>query len=398
MDGSAYAQPLPRTEEGNGRNHERALEERSRGLRLASVGGIPLRIDTSWLVIFLLVAWAAATYFPRIVPGVTVPVALVMGIVASLVLFASIVVHELSHSLVARALGYEVHSITLFVFGGVSEIGGEPRTARDEAAISIVGPLSSFALAGALEGARIALSPPPAPAAVLDYLAMANMAVAVFNMFPGFPLDGGRVLRATFRALGDGLLRATRKASLVGQGLGFGLMGLGALSFLLGGGLGGIWLALVGWFLRNSADASYRQLAFRSRIEHLRASDAAEHVVPLDPDDDVELALLGRGLLGSDLTRYPVVRDGRLVGMLDTAALRAVPRAQWTAVRVSALEPRIEASVLPGASLLEALERMLGERRHEIAVADEQGSFVGMIRFDDVARLARAERAAPAPV
>jgi Zn-dependent protease len=370
------------------RRGDRPSGGRGRGIPLGSLAGIPFRIDASWIVIFLLVAWSAATWFPQAIGVPIAPVpALALGALASLALFGSIVLHELSHSLVARMLGYEVHSITLFIFGGVSEISGEPRSARDEAAIAIVGPLTSLAIAGLALGAAN-LTENPAAHAFLRYLLTANVALAVFNMFPGFPLDGGRVLRAAFRAAGDTFLGATRKAAFSGRALGLVLMAFGISSFIFGGGLGGAWLALIGWFLRSSADLSLRQATFRARADDLHVSDAAERVLPLAPEDTARTALLGHGLLAGPFERYPVVRAGQLLGMVEARDLRALPRERWDEVKVGELV-RPELAIDSGASLLDAIDRLASSRRREIPVADVHGVYEGVLRVDSVARLAQ---------
>jgi len=360
------------------------------GRKLVSIGGIPIRIDSSWILIFLVVAWSAAAYFPRTIEGGMEPEhALLLGLVASLVLFASILAHELSHSLVARALGYRVRSITLFIFGGVSEIEEEPRSARDEGMIALVGPLMSVAIALAFQGAALVTRPGGAGHALVRYLAATNFAIAIFNLFPGFPLDGGRVLRAIFRGLGDDLVESTRKASIFGRAIGFALIGLGIASFAFGGVLSGVWLALIGWFLKGSADASYAQVAFKATIEDLAVGEAAERLVPLSPEATVRSALLDHGLLAGGFERYPVAREGLLVGTVHVGALRAIPRARWDEVRVGELlDGQPEVVVSSEASLFEALERMVKAGRSEVPVVDGTGAYRGVLRLDDVTRLA----------
>lgn len=370
----------------------RALHARTPGgLTLGTVRGISLRIDSSWLLIFFVVAWSAAAYFPRALPGQVTPGAsMVFGLIASAVLFASIVAHELSHSLVARALGYEVRAITLFIFGGVSEIEGEPRTAAHEGAIAIAGPILSLVVAGGLRAACLLLEPSTITYALLAYISAANFAIAVFNLLPGFPLDGGRVLRAIFRAVGDSLVVATRKAALAGRVLGFAFMALGLVTFLLGGWMGGAWMGLIGWFLKTSADSGYRQVAFRAQAEGLRVGEVAERLVPLAPDASVLSALRQHGLYAGANARYPVAEGGRLLGMVSTERLRAVPRERWAEVRVGELlDEGPSAAVAPDETLLHALDVMSTTDRTEVAVADHDGGYWGVLRLDDVARIAR---------
>jgi Zn-dependent protease/CBS domain-containing protein len=343
----------------------RALRAPMPGLTVASFRGIALRIDRSWVIIFVLVAWSAAAYFPRALPGLVEPAAaIVWGLLASCVLFLSILAHELSHSLVARALGYEVRAITLFVFGGVSEISGEPKNARDEGAIALAGPALSFAIAGVLHVFGALLPEANVLRALVSYLAAANFAIAVFNLLPGFPLDGGRALRALFRALGDSLVKATRKAAFAGRLLG---------------------LALIGWFLKSSADAGYRQVAMRAQLEDLHVGEVAERLVPLAPDASVLSALRDHGLYAGSNARYPVAEGGRLLGMVAAERLRAIPRDRWAEVRVGELlDEGPSAAVTPDATVLEALDVMGRNERQEIAVADERGDYWGVLRLDRI--------------
>jgi Zn-dependent protease/CBS domain-containing protein len=372
-----------------------AWRSRAPELTLFSVGRIPLRVDSSWLLIFFVVAWSAAAYFPRVVPGQLNPgAALALGLVASLFLFASILAHELSHSLVARALGYQVRSITLFIFGGVSEIEGEPRTARDEGAIALAGPLLSFVLAGLFELPAVLSAPSGVGHAFFAYLAAANVAIAIFNLFPGFPLDGGRVLRAAFRWFGLTLVDATRLVTLAGRLLGLAMIGLGAGLIFLGGFLPGIWLGLIGWFIKSSADASYEEVAFRAQAEEVHVGEVAERLVPLSPGTSVARALLEHGLQGYGSGLYPVVDSGRLTGVVSVEALRALPRERWSGTTVGELlDARGPvASIGPGTTLLEALEVMTKAGSSELPVTTENGLYLGILRLDDVARLAQLVR------
>ena len=190
-------------------------------IRVFSVAGIPIRIHASWLVVYALITWTLAVgYFPRVLPEVSTLGAWLSGLVAALLLFVSVLLHELSHSFVARAQGLEVRGITLHVFGGVSQLEGEPRNPRTELLVAGVGPLASFAIAGVLWAVRASgLVPAGPPEAIVSYLAVVNVALGVFNLVPGFPLDGGRLLRAAvWRWTGD-LGRATYAASRVGTGV-----------------------------------------------------------------------------------------------------------------------------------------------------------------------------------
>jgi Zn-dependent protease len=359
------------------------------GWVVGRIGGIPLRIDASWILIFFLVAWSAASWFPRAV-SVEPLTAAALAVIAAILLFASIVLHELAHALTARSLGYEVDGITLFVFGGVSEIEGEPTSGRDELLIAGVGPATSLAISGVLWVAVRALGGLSPLSALCHYLSVANLALAVFNVLPGFPLDGGRLLRASLRLAGRSMIEATRGAAAVGRAMGLGLVLLGVSAFVVGLGLSGIWLALIGWFLARSAEASLEQTLFRARLELLTAADVASRVAPLDPDESIGEALASHGLLGGVPDRYPVARGGRLLGTVDTRALLRIPRERWPLERVGSFVGRDDGGVARAAArLTDVLDDMTRLRRPTVAVEADDGSYVGVVRLEDVAQLAR---------
>lgn len=245
----------------------------SGAVTLFHVWGIPVRVEASWLVIFGLIAWSLSVgYFPRVLPDVPAATYWVSGLVAALLLFVSVFLHELSHSLVARRQGLAVSAITLHIFGGVSQLEAEPDRPGDEFVMAIVGPLTSFVLAGlAAAGAALA-GGAPILAAVLRYLALVNGVVGVFNLVPGFPLDGGRVLRAALWRIRGDHRWATRKASQAGSAVAFGLIALGIVRALSGQFLGGLWFVLIGLFLRRAAEGSYQQLVVRRALDPLTAS------------------------------------------------------------------------------------------------------------------------------
>ena len=226
--------------------------------------GIPLKIDTSWFFVAAFVAWSLGSgYFPARYPGFPSAVYWAMGAAAALLLFACVLLHELGHSLMATGHGIPVARVTLFMFGGVAEIAGDPRRPSVELKITLAGPVVSGLIAGGCFAASAAMplhNPQQLVAvAILRYLAMINTGLLLFNLLPGFPLDGGRVLRAVLWAWTGNLRQATRIASLIGVGLGLGLLGLGMWGLVTGHWGGGVWYILLGFFLRDSALASYRR-------------------------------------------------------------------------------------------------------------------------------------------
>lgn len=231
-------------------------------MTIGRIFGIRVRVDPSWLVIFFLILWTFAFgVFPRRHPDLSMAAHVAMGVAGTALFFGSILVHELAHSLVSKARGIPVPAITLFIFGGMSHTEREAETPFDEFLIAVVGPLSSFLLAGAFWGVAALggqTGGAGAVSGVAGYLAAVNLVLAIFNLVPGFPLDGGRIFRAAaWKWTGD-MTRATRMAATGGRIVGFLLIGLGILEIVLGALAGGLWLIFIGWFLRQAAEASYR--------------------------------------------------------------------------------------------------------------------------------------------
>ena len=227
--------------------------------------GIPIRLDAGWFVIVALMSWSLALrYFPGSTPGLPPLVYWGMGIVAALLLFACVLLHELGHSLVARSYGIPVACVTLFIFGGVAQITENPKRPSVELQVALAGPLVSVLIAASCLWGAARLSVQTLPqlivAAIIRYLGTINIGLALFNLLPAFPLDGGRVLRATLWAWTGSVRQATRVASLIGSWFGLGLLVLGVWMISKGGWVGGPWYLFLGWFLRNTALASYRRV------------------------------------------------------------------------------------------------------------------------------------------
>jgi len=369
-----------------------------RGLQIFSVAGIPISVDASWLVIFFLVAWSAAGLFRIWLPGLPALPSYLLGGLAALLLFVSVLLHELSHSLVARLKGLEVRGITLFIFGGVSRMAQEPANPTDEIHIAGAGPLASFLLAGGCLGLYLGTMPlgRDALSAVLLYLCLVNTALGVFNLVPAFPLDGGRVLRAWFWNNSRSLTRATISAARVGRVLAFMLMAMGVFLALTTGSFGGLWWVLIGLFLQRAAGVSARRALMEERLGGRRVREimtAAGEV--LAPDRPLNLAVKEQ-LEPHAGGALPVVREERVVGLLGRGDLQRYPRARWPYLAVAdAMTPLAEAGfAMPDEPVLHALERMLALGGECLVVVDAGARLLGMVSRQDLMDLLRG-RAAP---
>jgi Zn-dependent protease/CBS domain-containing protein len=360
------------------------------GFRLGKILGFEISVDFSWFVIFFLVLWSFSMgLFPAAVPGHTTVAYLVAGVISALLLFASLLAHELSHSVVARAKGIPVEGITLFIFGGIARTRMEASSPGDEFQIAGVGPLSSFFIAlgfGALWylGARLGM--PPITLVAAQYLGFLNLILAIFNLLPGFPLDGGRLFRAMLWKLTGDLTRATRIATTAGQWFGFALVALGLLRAFQGFVLGGLWLVFIGWFLRNAAAMSYRQHLVQSMLEGVTARQAmtpAPQTVPAH----VSLAeLMDEFFMRQRHLAYPVLDGDRPVGIITLRQVRDVPREDWNQRSASdVMEPADERlTVGLDDAMTHVIEKLQASPVRRVLVLDD-GHLEGILTANDVA-------------
>ncbi|MDH7481261.1 MAG: site-2 protease family protein [Armatimonadota bacterium] len=363
-------------------------------IKLGRLLGVPISIDISWFVIFALIVYTLAEYyFPRASPEFTKAMNWLAGLIAALLLFASVLLHELMHSYVAKKNGIEIGGITLFIFGGVSKLKDEPQTPASELAMALAGPATSFFLAGAfwllaLLGGQPLLG--DIGVRIVEYLAVINLFLGIFNMLPGFPLDGGRVLRAILWAGLDSLDKATRYASSVGQGLGYLFIIGGFWIMLFGGLLSGLWLVFIGWFLSNAAQQSYQQLVIRRALSgvdvHRVMTQDFPHINPNMPLDE----FVHDYLLRYDYQAYPVTEDDNLIGVVGVGEVRHVPREQWhvTPVRAVAKQPDDEKKINENDDAFDALMHMAeGHVRRLLVMSD--GKLKGMVTQDSIVDLLR---------
>ncbi|MGD8353730.1 MAG: site-2 protease family protein, partial [Pseudomonadota bacterium] len=303
-------------------------------------------VDPSWIIIFLFLTWGlSGGYLPAAVPGQDPKLYWIFGIMASLCLFLSVTLHELGHSLVARARGMEVNRIVLFIFGGASQLEDEPEKPGTEFLMAVVGPIVSFILSGVFWTIRSTFWAPDEKnltAAFFAYLALINLVLGIFNLLPGFPLDGGRVLRSILWSRWNDQIRATRVASQVGSGFGIALMILGGLQILGGNPVGGFWYLLIGFFLRNAALSSFQQLTVKRVLEGKRVRDLmTANPVSVSPDLSLE-ELVSDYILQYHHAAYPVMDGKSLRGMIHKEKIKEVPRDQWSGRSVESLMTPLE--------------------------------------------------------
>ncbi|MGQ0549701.1 MAG: site-2 protease family protein [Armatimonadota bacterium] len=358
-------------------------------LRVARILGIPIEIHASWLVVFILIAWSLATgYFPQLGPQLGTPTLIALGVSAAALFFAALLLHELAHAFVAIRGGLPVRSITLFIFGGVAQMTREPRKAGAEFRMAIAGPLTSVAI-GLLFGAlawiadRAAL--PLAIRLLFQYLTFINIAVAVFNMLPAFPLDGGRVFRSVLWYFTGNLFRATKIASLVGEIFAYLLMGLGLFRALSGSTVGGLWTLFIGWFLLQAAQSGYRQVQIRRALRGVEARDVMRERVSAVPGNITLAEFVHGHLMRSRDSEFCVADDGHLRGLVSIDDVKRVPRERWDAVTVEEVMNHEDAcpTVRASQSAYEALMLLGSENVSQVAVRDG-ARLVGTITRQDL--------------
>ena len=357
-------------------------------IRLGSIRGIEIGVHYNWLLIFFLVAWSLAMgYFPQSYPGWTQLTYWTTGVIASILLFVSVLLHELAHSFVAQARGLPVRSITLFIFGGVSNIMREAENPRTEFAMAVVGPLSSLVIAGVFYGLFLVVPNKLDPlAALLSYLALINAFLAVFNLIPGFPLDGGRVLRSIIWGATGNLVKATNIAATVGRLFGWGLIGVGLFQILRGNFLGGLWIAFIGWFLSNAADSSRQGTTVQEYLKGFKVKDVmTPNPQTISPGATVLEVV--QGIFSQYHRRaVPVARDGKLVGIVTLTNIRGLPQEKWAITPVEAIMTKAPLQcVSPEDDLARAMALIAEQDVNQVLVCTDSG-LVGIISRADIIR------------
>lgn len=359
-------------------------------IQLGRIAGFRFGVDYSWFIIFFLILWSfTAGVFPAQVPGLGDGVYIAMGVVGTLLFFVSLVLHELAHAVIARRRGVEVESITLFLLGGVARTRGEASTPGDEFRIAAVGPLMSLLIGTVLFGLALISRGAgwhPAVVVVLQYIAVLNFVLAVFNLLPGFPLDGGRLLRAAVWHFTGDATRATRVAAMSGRAMAWILFALGAFEIFGGALLGGVWLILIGWFIRNAADAGYQQHMLRSTLGSVLARDTMTPA-PRTIESHLTLErLVGEYFMHTRYLSFPVVDGERPLGIITLNQVKAVPRDDWPHRTVADTMTKLDEGIVVSGtdSLLTVMQRLQASPVRRLLVV-ERDTLAGYITAHDVA-------------
>lgn len=352
------------------------------GIPVFKIFGITIRLHYSWFIIFALITWQLVTNFPG--GNLSTAARIGVGLAASVLLFGSLIAHEVMHSVVAQASGIPVHSITLFIFGGVSQITKEPEKPGDEVRIALAGPLTSLVCGGLFFG--IWFLTESAPSMIHDvilWLGETNVILAVFNLIPGFPLDGGRVLRGILWRQKRNMREATKVAANIGRGVGYVFIIGGIFLIFSGVVFQGFWIAFIGWFLENAAAGSYRQVALNEILQGHTASEVLTKDCTIVPPDITVQELVNEQILTGGRRCFPVAADNRVVGLITLNDVRGVPRNLWDTKKVS--EAMIPAdkmvSVAPNEDLVKVFQILTEKDINQVPVV-EGGKVVGMIGRD----------------
>ena len=360
-----------------------------KSIKLFTLFGFRVSIDLSWLIILVLVVWSlAGGVFPNQYPNLSGTIYFVMGLAAALGLFASIVFHELSHSLIARQYGLPMKGITLFMFGGVAEMSEEPPSAKAEFFMAVAGPVASYILAGLFFGIAMlgqSLGWAKTVIGVLQWVALINAIVATFNLIPGFPLDGGRILGSILWKTKNDLRAATQSASRVGMGFGVVLIGLGILSLLMGNPIGGLWWILIGMFIRAAAQQGYQQVLVRQALQGEPVRYFMNDSPITVPAESSIHDLVEKYVYRYHHKMFPVMKNNQLIGSVTTRDIGHVPREEWNDRPVEDVVNECDESntIQVDADAMDALSAMHRDRNSRLMVLDAS-RLVGILSLKDM--------------
>jgi Zn-dependent protease/CBS domain-containing protein len=365
--------------------------------KLFRIAGIDIGIHFSWIFIFIFFTWTlAVSWFPSINPNWSTAAYWIAGLVSSLALFISVLIHELAHSLVAKARGLPVSGITLFILGGVSNLQEEPKKPGIEFTMAIVGPGTSLVLAvifWAITRAIGSANNTTGPYAVIFYLFYANLLLGIFNLLPGFPLDGGRVLRSIVWGSTGDLRRATNVAATVGQVFGWLFIGFGVY-FVLGGSIfgvqgdfvSGLWLAFIGWFLNSSADASRKEITLSERLSHVKVRELMNLNAPTIPPETTVQEMVNGIFKRQHDRAVPVCQGNQLLGIATIADIKKVPQERWAVTPVKEIMsgPDIQ-TVSPDDDLNTAMKLIAKNDINQVIIKNN-GQCAGLLTRADIIR------------
>jgi Zn-dependent protease len=366
-----------------------------RSYYLFSLLGFRIGLDASWFILAFLIVWSLSTgYFPAVVPGLPQTDYLWMGVLGALGLFASLIFHELAHAVVARQYKLRISGITLFVFGGVAQLEEEPRTAKAEFFVAIAGPIASFLLSGLLFafGASGILAGSASLTSVVGYLAIINLILAVFNLIPAFPLDGGRILRAILWWRNGNMSKSTRMAATVGGGLGILLMAFGAYNAFTGIVVGGMWQILIGFFIYRAAAVAREQAGTLPGPGNAHIGQILDSE-PVAIPASASLQTAAEDYFYKLHPRVFVVTEGeRTVGTISLGDFAHVPRAQWEDIPVRQVMQPISTQAMARAEepASEVLKRMVRDGNTHIVVV-ATGRVAGILSRRDIANFVGPE-------
>lgn len=363
-----------------------------RGLRIGKILGIPIYVDLSWLLVFGFFTYMIQAEFRHVYPRWSGNQVWGVAALTCLLFFASVVFHELAHSMVARLYKIEVASITLFLFGGVAHVQREPPKAMQEFNIAIAGPVSSGILAALFFVGASFYAHNEKVLASATWLWEMNASLAIFNLLPGFPLDGGRIFRSIVWGVTGNFSKATRVAGLAGKWIAYAMIVLGVFLAFGGSTTAGLWTAFIGWFLLNAAQESVAQVQVRETLAGLRAMDVMSSEVPTIARD-ISLEDYGAEVLRTGRRCHLVVTDDRLVGMMNVHTLNSVPRDEWPHMSVQAVMIARDKILwaTPQEPLLKLLERLLAADVNQVPVVSGSDGgnthVVGMVTRDSILRV-----------
>lgn len=366
------------------------------GIRLFKIFGVEVSLDFSWFIIFFLVTWSLASgYFPFKYPLFNKGIYWIMGMVSSVLLFVSVLLHELTHSIVANNNGLNIRGIKLFFFGGVAQLSKEPSSARVEFDVAIAGPICSFVLhyffKGAAKGTSFfingGLQNPVV--AILSYLALINVFLGLINLIPAYPLDGGRVLRSFIWARTKNLKRATAIASGAGKAFALALMFMGFLMFI-SSNIWGLWYVFIGMFLYGAARMGYESVLVKDALRHSLIREVmTTHVITIDSELKIDKAVEDY-FLRFHHNSFPVVNNNKIIGMLNLAAIKQVPKEKWTeTIAKDAVHPVNDYELISSREKTSSALGRLIEHEFEHLLVMDGDRLVGIVTRRDIMKLLR---------